>query len=124
MPKVLYLEIREVALFLQEQGFYIRDIGLLESALMRPRASVFGEDAYPSLSRKVAALFSSVIRNYPIVDGNKRSAFILALIFLNMNDFDLSVSEDEAFDFIVKQAAEQEDLDEIEAFFVKHMVEL
>ncbi len=124
MPKVLYLEIREVALFLQEQGFYIRDIGLLESALMRPRASVFGEDAYPSLSRKVAALFSSVIRNHLMVDGNKRSAFILALIFLNMNDFDLSVSEDEAFDFIVKQAAEQEDLDEIEAFFVKHMVEL
>lgn len=124
MPKVLYLEIREVALFLQEQGFYIRDIGLLESALMRPRASVFGEDAYPSLSRKVAALFSSVIRNHPMVDGNKRSAFILALIFLNMNDFDLSVSEDEAFDFIVKQAAEQEDLDEIEAFFVEHMVEL
>jgi len=124
MPKVLYLEIREIALFLQEQGFFIRDIGLLESALMRPKASVFGVDAYPHLSRKTAALFSSIIRNHPMVDGNKRSAFVVALIFLNANGFDLSVSEDEAFDFIVATSAKQEDLDEIEAFFVNHMVEL
>ncbi|MFM6980808.1 MAG: type II toxin-antitoxin system death-on-curing family toxin [Micrococcales bacterium] len=123
MPKIIYLQIRETALFVQEQGFYIRDVGLLESAIRRPEASVFGEDAYPDLSRKAAAMFSSIIRNHPMMDGNKRCSFILTMIFLRINGWTLQVDEGDMFNFIVTQAAKQEDLDEIEAFFVKHLVE-
>lgn len=123
MPSVHYLQIHETAMFLKEVGFHIRDIGLLESAIQRPASSVFGEDAYPSLTRKAAAMFSSVVRNHPMVDGNKRSAWILTKSFLRLNGFNLLVSVDEAFEFIVTQASKQEDLDEIEAFFVKHLVE-
>lgn len=84
---------------------------------------MFGEDAYPELTRKAAAMFSSIIRNHPMVDGNKRSAFILTMIFLRLNGYTLVAEEDEFFEFVVHQASKQEDLDEIEAFFVKHLVE-
>ncbi len=50
----------------------VRDLGLLQSAAARPQASAFGEDAYPSLLEKSAALVHSIARNHALVDGNKR----------------------------------------------------
>lgn len=52
----------------------LRDVGLLEAAVARPRASAFGADAYPDLETKAAALLHSVARNHALVDGNKRLA--------------------------------------------------
>jgi death-on-curing protein len=52
----------------------IRDVGLLESASARPRSTAFGEDAYPSIHLKAAAMLHSIARNHPLVDGNKRLA--------------------------------------------------
>lgn len=123
MHSIHYLQIEETIPSLELFGFKVRDIGLLDSAISRPAASAFGEDAYPTLSRKPAAMFSSIVRNHPLFDGNKRSSWLLTKSFLNLNGYTLNVSAREAFDFIVTQAAKQEDLDEIEAFFVKHMVE-
>ncbi|MFA5786259.1 MAG: type II toxin-antitoxin system death-on-curing family toxin [Actinomycetota bacterium] len=59
--------------------------GLLESALARPQQTVFGEDAYPSIHEKAAALMESLIRNHPFLDGNKRTAVIATLIFYGFN---------------------------------------
>lgn len=123
MHSIHYLQIEETIPSLELFGFKVRDIGLLDSAISRPAASAFGEDAYPTLPRKLAAMFSSIVRNQPLFDGNKRSSWLLTKSFLNLNGYTLNVSAREAFDFIVTQAAKQEDLDEIEAFFVKHMVE-
>ncbi len=53
-------------------AFEVRDIGLLESAAARPQATAFGEDAYPSIHDKAAALLHSVARNHPLFDGNER----------------------------------------------------
>jgi len=79
----------------------IRDAGLLEAALARPQTSVFGEDAYPSLVEKAAALTHSIARNHALVDGNKRLALAGLIAFLGMNGYRLSFSNDEAYDFII-----------------------
>lgn len=63
----------------------LRDFGLLESAVMRPQQSIFGEDAYPDVVSKAAALFHSRLRNHPFLDGNKRTAVIALVMFLEMN---------------------------------------
>ncbi|WP_432014772.1 type II toxin-antitoxin system death-on-curing family toxin [Streptomyces cucumeris] len=77
----------------------VRDYGLLESALARPQASVFGQDAYPDLWRKAAALMESLARNHGLVDGNKRLSWYATWVFLHLNghplnpDFDVDEAE-------------------------------
>lgn len=83
----------------------IRDQGLLESALARPRASAFGEDAYVSLPEKAAALTHSLARNHGLVDGNKRLSLAALIAFLGMNGRRLTWSNDEAYEFIVGVAS-------------------
>jgi death on curing protein len=74
----------------------IRDIGLLESAVARPQASVFGELAYPDLTSQAGALLHSLARNHPLIDGNKRLAWSAMRVFLLMNDFDVEYDIDDA----------------------------
>lgn len=66
-------------------GVTVLDYGLLESALTRPRASVFGEDAYLSIFEKAAALLESLARNHALADGNKRCAWMATILFLGLN---------------------------------------
>jgi death on curing protein len=63
----------------------IRDAGLLASAAARPRTSVFGQDAYPGVWEKAAALMESLGRNHALVDGNKRLAWTATWLFLGLN---------------------------------------
>ena len=91
----------------------VRDHGLLESALARPQASAFGEDAYPTLHEKAAALLHSLARNHALVDGNKRLALAGTLAFLGMNGFRLTLTNDEAYDFIIAVATGE--LDDVAA---------
>ena len=82
----------------------VRDYGLLESALARPQASAFGEDAYPNIHHKAAALLHSLARNHALVDGNKRIALAATIAFLGMNGIRLTLSNDEAYDLIMSVA--------------------
>src|ERR1700749_3435879 len=82
----------------------IRDYGLLESALARPGASVFGADAYPDLHLKAAALLHSLARNHALVDGNKRLAWTACRTFLAINDQWISAPEDDRFHFVIQVA--------------------
>lgn len=63
----------------------VRDIDLLLAAEQRPQSSAFGEDAYPTLNEKAAALLHSLARNHPFTDGNKRTAAVGALFLLAVN---------------------------------------
>ncbi|MDQ2635790.1 MAG: type II toxin-antitoxin system death-on-curing family toxin [Actinomycetota bacterium] len=82
----------------------VRDYGLLESALARPRASVFGQDAYPDVFVKAAALTNSLAPNHALVDGNKRLAWTACRTFLAINGQWISASEDDRFDFVIRVA--------------------
>lgn len=94
----------------------VRDHGLLESALARPQASVFGEDAYTSLEEKAAALLHSLVRNHALVDGNKRLGLAGTIAFLGLNGRRLTLSNDEAYDLVIAVATgELDDVGEIAA---------
>lgn len=82
----------------------IRDCGLLESALARPQASAFGDDAYPGDHQKAAALMHSLARNHALVDGNKRLALAATIALLGMNGIRLPVSNDQAYDLVISVA--------------------
>jgi death-on-curing protein len=85
-------------------GVVVGDYGLLESALARPRASVFGQDAYPDLHLKAAALLHSLARNHALVDGNKRLAWTACRTFLAINGHWVRAPEDDRFDFVIRVA--------------------
>jgi death-on-curing protein len=83
----------------------VRDVGLLESAVHRPRASVLGQDAYPDLLTKAGALLHSLARNHPLVDGNKRLAWLATYVFLAKNGTVLDPNDDDAYALVVDVAA-------------------
>jgi death-on-curing protein len=82
----------------------VRDYGLLESAAARPAASVFGADAYPDAVTKAAALLHSLATNHPLVDGNKRLAWLATVVFLDLNGHNVAGSDDEIVDLVVAVA--------------------
>ena len=89
----------------------LRDIGLLGSAVHRPRARVLGQDAYPDVITKAAALLHSLARNHPLVDGNKRLAWLATYVFCAKNGIELDPDDDAAYEFVVAVAAGE--LDEV-----------
>ena len=82
----------------------LRDQGLLESAIYRPQASFGGQDLYPDLFSKAAALGHSIISNHPFVDGNKRVGFEVMRLMLRLNGYDLRASVEAKFDFVTEIA--------------------
>jgi death on curing protein len=94
----------------------VRDHGLLDSALGRPQVSVFGADAYPSLDAKAAALLHSLARSHALVDGNKRLALAALIAFYGLNGRQLTLTNDAAYDLVIKVATGQVDtVDDIAA---------
>jgi death-on-curing protein len=83
----------------------VRDVGLLESATARPQSSAFGEDAYPSIHSKAAALLHSIARNHALVDGNKRLSLAAVLAFYGLNGVRMTLTNDEAYELVVDVAA-------------------
>ncbi|MEA3046470.1 MAG: death on curing protein [Sphingomonadales bacterium] len=96
-------------------GSGVRDPGLLESALARPlNGWAYGEDDAASLA---AAYAFGVVRNHPFVDGNKRTAWVLARAFLALNGHELSVAPAEAIEAMLALAAGEMAEDEMADWF-------
>ena len=112
-----YLDLEDLLEIAREavgRDVVVRDYGLLESALARPGASVFGQDAYPDLHLKAAALLHSLARNHALVDGNKRLAWTASRTFLAINAQWINAPEDDRFDVVIGVAAGAvHDLDDI-----------
>ena len=90
----------------------VRDYGLLEAALARPQATAFGRDAYPSLDTKAAALLHSVTRNHALIDGNNRLGLAATIAFYGLNGRRLTLTNDHAYDLVMKVALGE--LDQVE----------
>lgn len=98
----------------------VRDLGLLESALMRPQTGY-----YKSLSLQAAALLQSLTQNHAFVDGNKRVAFATTAIFLRMNGYRLKVDADNGESFLIQKVIKKKmSLVEITSWIEKHMKEI
>jgi death-on-curing protein len=91
----------------------VRDLGLLDSAMARPRSSAFGEDAYPTATLKAAALLHSLASSHALVDGNKRLAWLATVVFLDINGLAPGLDDDEAFDLVWEIASTSIDVEGI-----------
>ena len=91
----------------------VRDVGLLEAACARPRASVLGEEAYPTLGLKAAAMLHSLVGNHALVDGNKRLAWLAAVVFLDLNGLTVDLDDDVAFELVMAAAEGHLDVEQI-----------
>ena len=81
-----------------------RDVGLVESAAHRPRTSLGVTEKYTSLNAKAAALFHSLVKNHAFFNGNKRTALVSLLCFLDVNNCVVEATDDEVFDFVLAVA--------------------
>lgn len=105
----VYLSAEDVldiaGLAVDDQQVVVRDAGLLESAVHRPSASMFGQEAYSDLFDKAAALLQSLAINHPFVDGNKRTAWTSCVVFLALNDVQLRPDIDAAERLVIAVAS-------------------
>jgi death-on-curing protein len=102
-------------------GFYVKDAGLLDSALSRPKTTLFGEYAYPSLEVMAAAMHQSLVKNHPLVDGNKRCSWLLLNVFLELNGHELQMTTEEGLDFTLGVAESRYDLEAAAAIISSHL---
>jgi death-on-curing protein len=115
---VRYLDTEDLlAITDQIIGQRIRDVGLLDSAAYRPQATLFGEDAYPTIHLKAAALADSVCRNHALVDGNKRLAFLAVEACYGLNGLDFDPPTDAAVTLFMRLAQGKVDLEEMSRCF-------
>ena len=103
LEEVLFLHEKSIADFGGAIG--IRDYGMLESAVNRPASSFAGEELYPSPFGKAAAILESIVKNHPFVDGNKRTGWLACGATLRIYRFKFTLSQEEAYDFVIKVAA-------------------
>jgi death-on-curing protein len=123
-----YLSLAEVLklhdLIISETGgsHGLRDLGLLESALGQPQQTFGGDDLYPSLVAKAAALGFSLIKNHPFVDGNKRVGHAAVEAMLMLNGFELSASVDDSEAEILAVAAGSHTREQWQNWLERHLV--
>ena len=116
--QVLFIHARLLAETGGEHG--IRDLGLLQSAVARPQAIFDGSEFYPDIHQKAAALVESLINNHPFVDGNKRTGITAAAMFLKINNFSLTASNQEVESFVLSIASGEQTVESITEWLKSH----
>ena len=96
VDQVIDLHEEGIASFSPGESLFVRDRGLLESAVMTPQQTFGGDFLYHSISEMAAAYLIGLSLNHPFENGNKRAAFIACSVFLRINGFLLTMSQDEA----------------------------
>ena len=120
VEEVLALHTRLLEQFGGSEG--LRDRGALESAVAGPQATFGGEDLYPTLSAKAAALVYSLVQNHPFVDGNKRTGHAAMEAFLVLNDYEIAADTDEQEQLILSIATGETSRDALRAWLEGHLV--
>lgn len=116
--QVLFIHARLIATTGGEHG--VRDVGLLVSAIARPQATFDGEDLYPDIWAKAAALMASLTLNHPFIDGNKRTAIAAAALFLRQNGYRLETTNTELEQFTLRVTSEHLSVAEIADWFRRY----
>ena len=98
----------------------LRDLGRLEASIATQSQNVFGQELYPNIEDKAAAIIRSIIADHPFVDGNKRTALIAGLTFLNLNNVNFKFTYGEIEDYAVKVATEHLDIPQISIWLQIH----
>ncbi|MCM3041515.1 type II toxin-antitoxin system death-on-curing family toxin [Paenibacillus motobuensis] len=101
VQEVIAINVAMIQKYSPREDVGVKDGGMLESAVFRPQSSAFGEEAYPSLFGKAAALFQSLGQNHAFQNANKRTAFTALVIFLRLNGCSFVMDQKAAEDFTV-----------------------
>ncbi len=126
MKRVKYLSEAEIIAINEEMvskygGLHgVRDFNLLKAAVGRPQMSVGLKDAYPTIFDKAAALFHSIIKNHPFLDGNKRTSLFAAILFLEYNGWIVDLHHLEGVSFTLAAHNDNWDLDKIADWLRDH----
>lgn len=120
--QVLFIHARATKRFGGSHG--VRDIGLIESAVARPQATFDGKYLYNSLFDKAAALFQSLLKNHPFVDGNKRTALTSAGLFLWKNEYRLINNHKAEVEFAVRVDNGNLTVEQISKWLERHSVKI
>jgi len=99
---VLSIHARQIERFGGTPG--VRDEGLLESALAQPQATFGGQFLHPTINEQAAAYLYHIAMNHPFIDGNKRTAFAVMDTFLRLNNCALNLTDDRAYDLVMRVA--------------------
>ena len=116
--QVLFINARLISETGGETG--LRDLALLESAVARLKESFDGNDPYPGLFEKAAALLDSLVNNHPFVDGNKRSGITSAAILLRINGIRMVCSQDELEAFTLQVASTHPPIEQLAIWLKEH----
>jgi death on curing protein len=98
----------------------VRDLTMLESAVARPQASSEGKDLYADVFAKAAPLLDSLINNHPFLDGNKRTGFVSAGLFLRMNGYRIKAGNKRVENFTLAIAVKKTKLDDVATWLAIH----
>lgn len=122
IQEVLYLHEQSIKDFGGSNG--VREQGMLESAIERPNATFAGEELYPTIFLKAAAILESIVKNHPFVDGNKRTGWLACIAIMRSAKYKFVLGENEAYDFVIKVASSHLELEDIALFIELHSVSL
>lgn len=100
----------------------LRDLNLLKSAVERPKAAFGGKDLYPNISLKGASLAHSLLLNHPFMDGNKRTAILSLIEFLQLNRKDIQATQKEIVEFALWVENKKPSVERISSWIEKHAV--
>ncbi|MEG4455740.1 type II toxin-antitoxin system death-on-curing family toxin [Microcoleus sp. N9_A1] len=117
---VLSIHARQIERFGGTSG--VRDEGLLESALAQPQATFGGQLLHPTIAEQAAAYLYHIAMNHPFIDGNKRSAFAVADTFLRLNGCTLNLTDDRAYNLVMRVARGTVTKEELSTEFESYIV--
>lgn len=118
--QVIAINTIQIRLYSPQELVGVKDPGLLDSAINRPKQSVFANDAYPSVYEKAAALFESIAKNHAFHNANKRTALASLIVFLKVNNYIWTMGIDEEQNFTVYVVNHHYTFDEIVDIIKNH----
>lgn len=118
-----YLDLEDLLALADDLGvLQVRDLGLLASAAQRPATSLYGEEVYPDVGDKPAVVLESIVRNHPLIDGNKRLGWLSTVVFLGLNGVDLDVEDGDAYELVISVAEGRRTWRETAVWMAEHGV--
>lgn len=120
VQEVIAINVALIKKYSSSEQIGVKSHSLLESAVYRAQQSAFGEDAYPSVFDKAAALFESLGKNHAFQNANKRTAFTAMVLFLRYNGYFFKMGQKQAEDFTVAMVEHEYSLKQLAKIIEQH----
>jgi len=118
--QVIAINAIQIRLYSPHEPLGVKEPNLLDSAINRPKQSVYGRDAYPSIYEKAAALFESIAKKHAFHNANKRTALASLIVFLKLNEYEWTMGIEEEQDFTVDVVNHRYTFEEIVLLISNH----